>query len=539
MRRLVALSALLMIGGLLVAQPAAAARVRFPPGVASGDVTDHAAILWTKTNRRARLVAQVATDRRFDNVVARRRTQATAERGLTVEVEVTGLRADRRFFYRFVSRGGAVSPTGRFHTAPSEGPITFLYSGDSNAEPAAGFTDEIAEVFASARAERADFFGYWGDTMYSDSPPEAMTLPEYRAKYRQVRSIPETRALLAFTPLVAGWDDHEVKNDYAGNPDRLPVTNPADLSQVLDPNRIFPPGLLPDGIADGQRAFGEYFPVREGGETYRSIRYGDRLEVFVIDPRSYKSSPLPVLAQCDIDPGPAISPDVAPTAPQPVRSSFAAVEGLEHLATPPSSQCTNAINDPTRTMLGAAQKAWLMDGLQTSDAEFKVIVAGTPIQQYFALPYDRWEGYPVERAQLLTFIRDHVDGSVAFLTTDTHAMLVNEVCIFSPFQCGPSPNPNTAVTKEVVVGPIGTRPFAREIDEQIPVDPPGLPASTRIAAFFRAAQPNGLGMECARLNRFGYGLVEIRGDTMTVTPKSPAAGGPGFPVCDPVVFGGP
>ena len=42
MRRLVALSALLMIGGLLVAQPAAAARVRFPLGVASGDVTDHA-----------------------------------------------------------------------------------------------------------------------------------------------------------------------------------------------------------------------------------------------------------------------------------------------------------------------------------------------------------------------------------------------------------------------------------------------------------------------------------------------------------------
>ena len=48
-----------------------------------------------------------------------------------------------------------------------------------------------------------------------------------------------------------------------------------------------------------------------------------------------------------------------------------------------------------------------------------------PIQQYYALPYDRWEGYEAERQALLQYLPDKVEN-VVFLTTDVHANLVND-----------------------------------------------------------------------------------------------------------------
>jgi phosphodiesterase/alkaline phosphatase D-like protein len=48
-----------------------------------------------------------------------------------------------------------------------------------------------------------------------------------------------------------------------------------------------------------------------------------------------------------------------------------------------------------------------------------------PIQQFYSLPYDRWEGYEAERRRLLTFISKNVKD-VVFLTTDVQATLVND-----------------------------------------------------------------------------------------------------------------
>ncbi len=48
-----------------------------------------------------------------------------------------------------------------------------------------------------------------------------------------------------------------------------------------------------------------------------------------------------------------------------------------------------------------------------------------PIQQFYALPYDRWEGYAVERRELLEFLQQNVKNAV-FLTTDVHANMVND-----------------------------------------------------------------------------------------------------------------
>ena len=148
--------------------------------------------------------------------------------------------------------------------------------------------------------------------------------------------------------------------------------------------------------------------------------------------------------------------DLAPTAPQAVRDAFSTLApGLKN---PVAPACLAAINDPSRTMLGARQYAAFTKAIKASTATWKVIVNEVPIQQFYALPYDRWEGYAAERERLLRFLQANV-RNVVFLTTDTHANLVNEVRYKT---LGGAPE-GTGIW-EVVTGPVATNSFAKEID---------------------------------------------------------------------------
>ena len=127
------------------------------------------------------------------------------------------------------------------------------------------------------------------------------------------------------------------------------------------------------------------------------------------------------------------------------------------------------------------------------EGDLKVIVNEVPIQQFYALPYDRWEGYAAERERLLRFLQANVKN-VVFLTTDTHANLVNEVRYKT---LGGAPE--SSGIWEVVTGPVATNTFAKEIDGYLGQKGAG----TAIGAlFFKPAPPNGVGMRCAALDTY-------------------------------------
>ena len=100
-------------------------------------------------------------------------------------------------------------------------------------------------------AQQLDFFLFLGDTMYSDSlcpsPPNepgadflATTLAEYRARHRYQRGAEALRRFLETTPVYAIWDDHEVRNNFAGPFDsQMPV---------------------------GRQALREYWPIRAAAD---------------------------------------------------------------------------------------------------------------------------------------------------------------------------------------------------------------------------------------------------------------------------------
>jgi len=171
-----------------------------------------------------------------------------------------------------------------------------------------------------------------------------------------------------------------------------------------------------------------------------------------------------------------------------------------------------------KTMLGRDQLTWLKDSLAASDATWKVIVSQVPVQEFFADPYDKWEGYTAERAEIPGYIRANTIKNVVWLSADRHAVLINDVRVGTftpPFE--------TTGMKEVVAGPIATTPFAGQAAQV--AGPSVVPALT---AFLLAPLPQGLGLSCAVLDRPTYAMVEVSSTrTVTITPKDAA----GRPVC--------
>ncbi len=248
-------------------------------------------------------------------------------------------------------------------------------------------------------------------------------------------------------------------------------------------------------------AFRDYSPgsytSRDG--LYRTFRWGKHLELFFLDERSFRSAKVRTVCGSDL----------APTAPQPVRDAFAAL--VPALANPVAPGCLAAINDPARTMLGARQYAAFTRAIRASTATWKVIVNEVPIQQFYALPYDRWEGYAAERDKLLRYLQANVKN-VLFLATDTHANFVNEVRLSTLEPGGPV---GTGMS-EVVTGPVATNTQNAEVDETLGRSGMG---SAIVALFYKPAPPRGVGMTCASANVYSYAEIKVTGAAIVVTPK--------------------
>jgi phosphodiesterase/alkaline phosphatase D-like protein len=463
----------------------------FPLGVAAGDVTARSARLWTRAPRAGGVELEVATDPGFGAVAARPRAAAAAAADRTVSALVRGLAPGTRYVYRF-RQGSAVSEVGRFVTAPAasaDAPVRFAISGDADGtlDPATGRPAfDRFEVYARMAAERNDFNLNVGDTIYSDSRvgggPPALTLAAKRAKYRLHLSYSALRELRASAALYSHWDDHEFVNDF---------------SREEHGEAVF---------AAGRQAFLEYAPAtwsRSSG-LYRTFRWGRNVELFLLDERSFRSAKASAGGACDA----AGTRDPAPTAPQALRASISLV--VPRLATPPPPACLDRIRDPRRTMLGARQLEAFVRAVTRSTATWKVVVNEVPIQQFYALPYDRWEGYEAERTRLLERLRGV--RNVVFLATDLHGNFITEVRLRTLEEGGAVP---TGIW-EVVTGPVATHTYSDEVDAALGA--PG--AATAVTAlFYKPQPPRGVGMRCAATDVFSYAQVRATRRTLTVTPK--------------------
>lgn len=398
----------------------------FTGGISAGDVTDSSAIVWTRTAAPATLRLEVSHDA-FATIDQSLDTATDQGSGHTTRVDVHGLQPSTAYVYRFVDADDPAtsSPVGRFRTAPPPdvpAPLRFVFSGDANY----AFAPYV--LMGHAAREDADFMLFFGDLIYSDVTAgglgPAITLDDYRAKYEQLHSDPFVRELLVSTPLWVGWDDHEVTNDYAGTDPLLSTAQRDAAYQAFFENQpIRPQNLVED-------------PYR----TYRSFRWGSQVEVFMLDERQYRE--VSAFDACGGNPDP-LGTLLAPFTTDPA--------------------CRDLLSQP-RDMLGAAQLAWLKDGLLNSTAAVRIVVNNVPVSFIGIYPYDRWDGYDAQRRELLEFIDANRIENVIVLTTDIHSNAHNpDVTAYFRRYRPDYALSNRIVVQEFIAGPVGNATLKQEL----------------------------------------------------------------------------
>jgi alkaline phosphatase D len=502
------LIAIPLVAVAALAFSASAAAKLFTLGVTAGEITPKTAKLWAHTQKPGKYFFEVSQSKRFRDVDFAKKVKAKVANDNTIQVTAKKLKPDENYYYEACnSKGTKCSQVGKFETAPkssSPDTIRFAYTGDTDATPAPGTSTPFFntfETFAAMLNEKNDFNVHLGDTIYSDSDvggtPPALTTEEKWAKYRLNLGQQNLVNIRKAAGFYSEWDDHEFINDFS---------IPEDGEAIYQA---------------GAKAFTDYAPVNYASDTglYRSFRWGQNLELFFLDERSFRSAKASAGGTCD-NPSTG-APDLAPTAPQSTRNLFALL--IPSLANPVSQQCLDTINDPNRTFLGQAQLNRFLNDVQASDAKWKLIINETPIQQFYGLPYDRWEGYAHERVELLNQLASRNVKNLVFLSTDVHANFANVIRLRtlngdSAPDNAPA-NPTDTAYNDYTTGPVATNSFFKEIDST--VNSPG--AGVLLAnAFFKPPPPNGLGMFCAQGDTFSYGEVEVNSGALTISYKDSA-----------------
>ncbi len=387
----------------------AASRPVFTHGVQSGDVDTSSGMIWTRTDRPARIAMEVSTTESFKDARRLASMDAIPNGDLSVKRLIDALPSDQEIFYRFIatdlSDTNAVSEplVGRFRTAPmSRRNIRFAWSGDT-AGQGWGIDAEGMATYATMAKHQPDFFIHSGDTVYADGPMEdevelkdgtlwknlvlpdekrkvAETLDEFRAQWKYNLLDEHVRAMNASVPTFMQWDDHEVVNNWSDSKDLMGDDRYTEKSvHVLQ--------------ARATRAFHEMTPLRitpeEPNRVYRKIGYGPMLDVFFLDLRSYRG------------------PNTAPL--------------------------SDTLTDAQR-VLGAEQMAWLKRELAASTATWKVIASDQPIG---LVVWDNFRdragsegiadgqngpamGRELEVAELLRFIKTAEIDNTVWFTADVH-----------------------------------------------------------------------------------------------------------------------
>ena len=430
-------------------------------GVASGDPKPTSVVLWTRvpgpfqTSGTQTVSWEVATSESFaaGTVVTQGTATTSSASDHTVRLRAEGLSPFTWYWYRFRTASGYVSATGRTLTAPAADAnpqeIRFAFVSCSN------YNGRHWNVYDAMVKDDLHYVAHLGDNVYEGSLGyTAKTLTDFRDLHKLYLSTPQLREARRLFPWVHTWDDHEVFNNYHGG-------------EMTTAERAVQ--------AAGYQAFSEFMPldptirpvVDANGVTelriYRTVSFGGLMDFFVTDGRQYR--------------------DAFPC-------------GREILVGP----CDD-LYDPERSMLGRAQTDWLKDGLGRSGATWKFLLNGTvmmsmkltnPLRMVYTrlmgdtlreesdgivINLDQWDGFPVNREEILSFCEVHGVSNVVVLTGDIHNCFAGQLLVdFNQQRRG------EAVGVEVVTGSVTSSGIAETVG--------GYDLTNAVYAAFQPANPH-------------------------------------------------
>lgn len=390
----------------------------FQLGVASGEPWPDGFVIWTRLAPRPLDVGygmapetiavdwEVAEDSSFRTIAAKGTALAHPELAHAVHVELTGLLPSRPYWYRFRC-GDHRSMQGRAMTAPAAGApvqkLRFAVAGCQNYEQG------LYTAYDHLSRETVDFVFHYGDYIYEGlskpfyfsrhtddvvpSPrradlPDTYSVHDYRLRYAKYKMDTDLQKAHAAAPWIVVWDDHEVVDNWAGDHDK----------------ELTPPEIFRLRRAAAAQAYYEHLPLRRSSlpagaqiQLFRKFSFGGLVDMHVLDTRQYRSD-------------------------QPCRDGF--------------RPACPAVDDPSLTVLGAAQEEWLLGNLANREAGWHLLA-----QQVMMMPCDRepgadnirnldtWDPYRVARARLLNHLKDNDIRNMVVLTGDEHQHIVGNVIL--------------------------------------------------------------------------------------------------------------
>jgi len=204
---------------------------------------------------------------------------------------------------------GASIAEGRFRTAPEPAqPASVQFAVVTCQEyPRRDDPGNGHKIYDAMRKLDLDFFVHTGDIEYYDRPlPYAPNQTLARFKWNRIFAMPFQRTFFLNVASYFMKDDHDtLRNDC------WPGMTYGDLTWE-----------------QGLAIFREQVPM--GEKTYRTVRWGEDLQVWLVEGRDFRS------------------PDTMP-------------------------------DGPDKTIWGVAQKAWFKQTVQASDAAFRVLISPTPL----------------------------------------------------------------------------------------------------------------------------------------------------------------
>ncbi|KRR21537.1 alkaline phosphatase [Bradyrhizobium lablabi] len=370
-------------------------------GVASGAPREDSVILWTRLAPRpleeggmtpapVEVEWQVAEDEGFTRIAARGVERATAELAHSIHAEAKGLRPGRIYWYRFRA-GSAVSPVGRTRTAPVGSNSRFRFAFASCQQYEQGYYTAYRDM----AARDLDLVVHLGDYIYEKSWGTRhvrehgvgipTTLAEFRNRYALYKSDADLQAAHAAFPWLSIWDDHEVADDYAN--DRSYTTR--------DPQRFLKIRTA------AYQAYYEHMPlppsarpIGPNATIYAHYRFGDMLDLLLLDDRQYRSAP-------------------------------ACVKGGRPTTVADCEERT----EEARTMLGGSQERWFDARLGDRRGRWTIVAQQTLMAETRRKDeeggdrfwMDGWDGYPNARRRLLDSIVTHKVRNPVVIGGDRHA----------------------------------------------------------------------------------------------------------------------
>lgn len=377
-----------------------------------GEVTRDSAVLWCHTDQPASLLIEWETESAARSMRGSVLGRTESLHDGTCHTLLRGLPSGERIRYRVAAHNasGAQSDwlTGSFST-PSDAndDVFFAWSGDTAGQ---GFGINLEwggmRIYDAIAAVQPQFFVHSGDMIYADNPipaeivladgsvwknvvteaksHAASTLQDFRGNYQYNLTDACMRRFHSVVPLYVQWDDHETTNNWYPQ-QRLRDRRDRSAYDAWEHAREL--------AQRSKQAFYEYTPIRPmpSGERriYRKISRGPRLDLFILDFRSYRG---------------------------------------------PNTENRQSELNAESAILGAEQLQWLKQALLESRATWKVLCCDMPIGVIIG---DSMEGRPLyeavangdsgapsgrelEIADLLRWMLANDIRNTAWITADIH-----------------------------------------------------------------------------------------------------------------------